>query len=214
MKRSTRLGYAFAFAIVVGVPTPLVLAFISRNVADAFLEGNWFGLYWFALFVLAYLLAPMVSRHFKPRGSMNPERSMGYLARCAYAFAYAVVASAIALAVLPFISKGLASTFIDDGYWSGIFVIAFLFAPTVNRYLKSRGSRNPEQSMEYLVRFLYALAFAVVMSAIALIVLPSISKEWADTFIDYYCWAGIFVIAFVLAPTVSRYLKSHSRGGP
>jgi hypothetical protein len=144
MKHSARLGYALAFAIVVAVPTPLVMALFSRKAADAFFGGNWVELYWFALFVVAYLLAPMVSRYFKSRGGGNPEPSMDYLTRCVHAFAFTVVTSAIALVVLTFTSRGWADTFIDDNYAAGIFVIAFLLAPTVTRYLKSHGRTSPQ----------------------------------------------------------------------
>ena len=68
---------------------------------------------------------------------------MGYLKRCAYALAFTIVTSAITLIVLAFISKEWAFTFFYDNYYVGIFVIAFLLAPTVNRYLKSHRRSSP-----------------------------------------------------------------------
>ena len=101
------------------------------------MEGNWFGIYWLTLFALAYLLAPGVSRYLKSHRKESSEQSMGYLERCAYAFGFTVIASAITFVVLMLISKQWAFTFFDENYYAGIFVAAFLFAPLIRRLVRS-----------------------------------------------------------------------------
>ena len=145
MKRWTRIGYAFGFAVVVGALTVPVLALISRDLLPAFFDSRhyWFQMYWLGTFVLGYLLAPAVNRYFESRRTGNPEQSTGYLTRCAYAIALTIAITAIVVIVLALVSKDLAYTFIYDYYFAAIFVIAFSFAPAVDRYVKSQRRSGP-----------------------------------------------------------------------
>src|SRR5258706_5228409 len=144
MKRWTRIGYAFGFAVVVGVLTVPLLALISKELLFAFFDSrhSWFQIYWFGMFAIAYLLAPTVSSYLKSRRKGSPGYSMGYMTRCAYAFAFTIVTGGTTLIVLALISREWAHAFIDDYYYAWIFLIAFLLAPTVNSYLKLHKRRN------------------------------------------------------------------------
>lgn len=139
MNQLSRLGYAFGCSLVLVCLTMIGLALVSIDLGLRIIQsyGEWFTLYWCAIFLVAYLLIPRINAYLRARHGEHTQQSMGFLKRCAYATAITLVASIVAFVVLVLTSKDWARSFFYDNYFAGIFVIAFLLAPAVDRYLKS-----------------------------------------------------------------------------
>jgi hypothetical protein len=60
--------------------------------------------------------------------------------------------------------------------------------------------------MSHTQRLLYAGAFTGVATAISLFVWVFVSPETVTTFFREPYWVALFVVAYLLAPVVSRYL--------
>ena len=69
---------------------------------------------------------------------MTQEPSMNQLSRLSYAFGLTVLVSGIVFMVLPVFAPDVALAFVTEPYWVAIFVLAYLIAPVVSRYIKHR----------------------------------------------------------------------------
>jgi hypothetical protein len=142
----TRLGYGFAFALVLSALTFFVLLIISWDVASAYMESDYpLGVPAIAL-VVGYLIAPMVQPHLRSLKGGNAQQPRKFFSRIAYSLMLTLIVSVLVLAVLAFMSRDAAYTFLHDNYYAGVFVIAFLVVPILDRFRASRRRGGSERA--------------------------------------------------------------------
>jgi hypothetical protein len=63
--------------------------------------------------------------------------------------------------------------------------------------------------MTHWSRFAYAGVLTAVAGAIIIILLGVTSPEMAKAFVFDHYWVGLYVIAYLVAPILRRYIKAH-----
>ena len=67
--------------------------------------------------------------------------------------------------------------------------------------------------MNHWTRLIYAFMTTIVVSAVVLIGLAFVSEGIAYEFLYDYYWAGIFVVAYFIAPLIKRLLQARTKEG-